>query len=194
MMDGNLIGVTISATIVTGAMSFFGLVPTSRLRKQPRGPVRIIHLLSLPLIVALIYIYLDVVVPHARDTDRLGYTIGCSLVAAFWWLVIAKRAHAAVHPLAIVCYLTSTVLFGFLGPLVISFNAFTLFDNLRPLRPRAPLLLGLVVHLVMYTLVFATTRWFTRISNQSHDIGEPSDAPKDRASRFDNGESFAGPR
>ncbi|WP_146394882.1 hypothetical protein [Planctomycetes bacterium CA13] len=177
MIDTRLIEITVFATIFTWAVSLLGLFPTSRLRRQPRGPVRLIHLFSLPLIVAVIYAYLDWAVPqNQHDTDRLGYTIGCSLVAVFWWLIICRRVQGADRPFAVSLYLTSTVLFGFLCPLMMFYNLFLLFD--RVTLPKTPLVLGFVAHLVLYIVAFLATYWFTRIMDHANNHGEPCDEPK----------------
>ena len=172
-MENNLIAVIIVAAILTFTLSLMGLLPTARLRKQPTGPMRLIHLLSLPVIVAMIYVYLDWVFPYRDETDRLGYTIGCSLVATFWWFKVARRTNAVNDSVAVSLYVTSTVLFGFLCPLMVFFNVFPLFENIRPAAAKTPLILGFVAHVVLYILVFPTTHWFTTVARHSSNTGEP---------------------
>lgn len=186
-MDDNIIAVTVFAAILSFMLSLFGLWPTSRLRKQPLGQVRIIHLLSLSLIVALIYVYLDWVFPNGDETDRLGYTIGCSPAALFWWFMVARRTNGVDDSLAVSLYVTSTVLFGFLCPLMIFFNTFPLFENVRPAAAKTPLILGFAAHLALYILVFFTTYWFTTIVDRTNKIGEPSDGHGAADNAFSDG-------
>jgi hypothetical protein len=186
-MDDNLFAVTMVASILTFVLSLFGLLPTSRLRAQPTGPLRIVHLLALPVIVAMIYVYLDWVFPNGDKTDRLGYTIGCSLVATFWWFRVARRTQSVDDSVAISLYVVSTVLFGFLCPLMIFFNTFPLFANVRPAAAKAPLILGFVAHLGLYILVLLTTYWFTTVARRKNKTGEPSDGHGAADSAFPDG-------
>jgi len=113
--------------------------------------------------------------PNDDDTDRLGYTIGCSLVAIFWWSMVARRTTRVDDSLAVSFYVTSTVLLGFLCPLMIFLNVLPIFDNVRPAGAKTPLIIGLIAHVTFYILVFFTTYWFTRIADRPSNSGKPSD-------------------
>ena len=183
----------IGTSLLTLVLSIAGLLPTARLFKLRRGPIRLIHLLSFQLVVALIYAYVTSFLPQSMDGNHLALIVGMSLVAAFWCQVIARWTHEVQNPIDVLIYLTSTVLFAFLCPMMIVLNGYPLLQRVHPTMSAAPMFFVFVVHLALYCLVFWTTSWF--ISLPKHpEVGEPSDAPKDRTSRFDNGESTAGPR
>jgi len=48
-------------------------------------------------------------IPLGDDTVRLGYTIGCSIVASFWWFKVPIRTHAVGNLFAVALHLTSMV-------------------------------------------------------------------------------------
>ncbi|QDV44065.1 hypothetical protein Enr13x_39260 [Stieleria neptunia] len=161
------------ATGLTFVLSAIGVWPTCRLDGQPKGPIRILHLLSLQLIIALIYVYVNSFLPHVGERQHLPLAIGCSIVGTFWWFRVARRTTRVNDPIRVSIYLTSTVLFAYICPVMIVLNAIPLFKRIHPTMTALPTLFVFMTHVLLFLLVFWTTRWFVRLSQTKDKMGEP---------------------
>ncbi|MDM4019541.1 hypothetical protein, partial [Roseiconus lacunae] len=174
----NTVATIIGTTMLTFVVSIAGLLPTARLYRLRRGPLCLIHLLSLQLIIALIFAYVSSFLPEGVGHNRLALNIGLTMVGMFWWKLLARWTIEVRDPFRVSIYLTSTVLFAFLCPMMVLVNFNQLFDRIHPTMTVAPALFVVIVHVALYCLVFWTTSWFISLPTTAEN-GEPCRAPKD---------------
>ncbi|WP_230775181.1 hypothetical protein [Roseiconus lacunae] len=79
----NSVATIIGTTMLTFVVSTAGLLPTARLYRLRRGPLCLIHLLSLQLIIALIFAYVSSFLPEGVGRNRLALIIGLTVVGKF---------------------------------------------------------------------------------------------------------------
>ena len=104
------------------------------------------------------------------------------------FLAVPQRTQSdCFDPIEVSIYITSTVLFAYVCPMMILLNAVPLFERVHPTMSAAPIIFVFLLHLSLYFLVFWTTNRFTSKAATEVRSDEPSDAHEERDKIFTNG-------
>ena len=160
---------TLGLSVATFVLSVAGLFPVARLFTLRKGRLRLIHLLSLQVVAAVVYAYVTSFLPERARGGELPLLIAFILVATFWWQFLARWTVEIRDSISVLFYLSSTVLFAFLSPIMIALNGRSLFERVHPTMSPAPILFVVLIHAGLYFSAYWATGWFISLPNATSD-------------------------